>query len=117
MKTYKFTDGQLGTVAAWQERNAKGEVFGEFISRTGARFTVERRELTEQSPVNQVTAALQTVAGSELLALSRADQDNVAADFAAALAEDNCGAVEYMRRIGSGNLQAYANCLRARGTK
>ena len=62
---------------------------------------------------SQVTvAALQIAAGSEFLALTRADQDNVAADFAAALAEDNCGALEYMRRIGRGNLQAYADCLR-----
>lgn len=63
---------------------------------------------------NQVTiAALQTAAGREYLNLSREDQARVAADFAAALAEDNCGAIEYMRRIGAGNLQSYANCLRA----
>lgn len=64
----------------------------------------------ETNPVT--VAALCTAAGSEYLALSRADQERVAADFAAALAEDNCCAIEYMQRIGRGNLQAYADCLR-----
>lgn len=54
-------------------------------------------------------AALQTAAQSEYLALSREDQQRVNADFCGA----DCSAIEYMRRIGAGNLQAYADCLAA----
>lgn len=60
-------------------------------------------------------AALETAGQSEFLALSRADQHNILRDFADALVEDNCGAIEYLRRIGAGNLQAYADCIRPRG--
>lgn len=113
MKRYTFADGQVGTVS-WHARNAQGRTFGTFTSNTGAVFTVEDKEVRAIADVNQVTvAALQTAAGAEYLALSREDQARVAADFAAALAEDNCSAIEYTCRIGAGNLQAYADCLRA----
>ena len=112
MKRYMFTDGQIGTVA-WHARNTQGRTFGTFTSNTGATFTVEDNEVRAIADMNQVTvAALQTAAGAEYLKLSREDQARVAADFAAALAEDNCSAIEYARRIGTGNLQAYADCLR-----
>lgn len=58
-------------------------------------------------------AALGTVFGSEWITLSDADRDNVAQDFADAVREDGADALEYRRRIGAGNLQAYAEVIRS----
>lgn len=58
-------------------------------------------------------AALMTAAQSEWFKLSRNAQQDLLADFELAIAEDGIGAIEYMRRIGSGNLQSYANVLAA----
>lgn len=52
--------------------------------------------------------------GKEWHALTRADRQNVAEDCALAIQEDGCDVSEYRRRIGRGNLQAYADCLRVR---
>jgi len=50
-----------------------------------------------------------TASQSEFLALSREYQHRVGADFDSA----DCSAIEYLRRIGAGNLQAYADTLAA----
>ena len=63
-------------------------------------------------PLKHAAGILAQVFGDEWPAISRADAELVCADYLCAVDEDNCGAREYQRRIGRGNLQSYADCLR-----
>ena len=55
---------------------------------------------------------LEQVFNAEWINLDSDAQRKVAADFIDAASEDNCGAREYQRRIGDGNLASYARCLK-----
>lgn len=59
----------------------------------------------------------QQVFGAEWRSLSAEDRENVAHDFSDAMREDQCTGLEYARRIGAGNLQSYADVMRARVRK
>lgn len=109
---FTFKDGQHGRVV-WYAPNSRGEVFGEFTSTTGARFAVRDSEVQAVAEVAALNATFQ----SEWMALSANDRANIARDFTLAMNEDKIGAIEYRARIGAGNLQAYANCLRPRAAK
>lgn len=50
--------------------------------------------------------------GREWDMLPACDRAKVTADFVQATNEDGAGASEYRRRIGAGNLAAYADCLK-----
>ena len=65
-------------------------------------------------------AALGTAFGSEYATAVQTDAAGMALvlqDFLEAHTEDNLGAAEYSRRIGRGNLQAYAATMRARAAR
>ena len=54
---YQFTDGQIGAIV-WHARNTQGKRYGEFISTTGARFTVRDNEVRAVDPgARQVRAS------------------------------------------------------------
>lgn len=56
--------------------------------------------------------SLRLVFGNEYDQLKTEDQKQlIRADYLLAFNEDHCTVSEYKRRIGKGNLQAYANCL------
>lgn len=69
--------------------------------------TAERQREHDAAAVS-----LRLVFGDEYHALSSSDAQNVRADYLLAFREDACTVGEYKRRIGAGNLQAYANTLR-----
>ena len=65
-------------------------------------------------------AALGTAFGSEYPAAVAADaagMELVTQDFLEARTDDGVNSIEYARRIGRGNLQAYAATMRARAAR
>lgn len=56
--------------------------------------------------------SLRLVFGDEYAMLGSTDMRNVRADYLDAFREDGCTVGEYKRRIGGGNLQEYARCIR-----
>ena len=54
--------------------------------------------------------------GQEFESLSRDDAVLVARDYLDAV-EGDCDSAEYRRRIGRGNLQAYADCMQVRAKR
>lgn len=58
--------------------------------------------------------SLRLVFGAEYGALREADAFNVRADYLDAFREDGCTVSQYRDRIGRGNLEAYARCIRGR---
>lgn len=71
-------------------------------------------DMNERLPMSASESVLGLLAafGNEYRNLSREDRRRVTEDFTAAWTEDGCNAHEYRRRIGRGNLQSYADCLR-----
>ena len=59
-----------------------------------------------------LTNVLRVTFGAEWRSLSEQDRANVVSDYMDAVREDQCDSREYQRRIGEGNLQAYAECIR-----
>jgi len=55
---------------------------------------------------------LEQVFNAEWVNLEGKAQQRIALDFLDAANNENCGAREYARRIGSGNLAKYARCLK-----
>jgi hypothetical protein len=56
--------------------------------------------------------SLRLVFGDEYVLLSSNDARNVRADYLLAFKEDSCTVSQYRDRIGKGNLQSYAACIR-----
>lgn len=69
--------------------------------------TAERQREHDAAAVS-----LRLVFGEEYSLLSPTDAQNVRADYLLAFREDGCTVSKYRDRIGRGNLQAYAKCIR-----
>jgi hypothetical protein len=63
--------------------------------------------------IDQVTTNLAAALGPEWSHLSAREQCDVVDDYDACAWDDGCTEEEYARRVGKGNLSAYARCLGA----